>query len=567
METPGRKPWRPLRLTGPGIPTLLVCTEFTAQSYKVQITDMANVWTEALEKKPVIMRSLREDTSIDPTEGPDQIQKLLDLLRAAFDPTSPAHGDTSLELSRASAGEGDSDSLVIRITVILPGGLRPLRWPMYLKKEPQSAIATELVLPLIQAHHTVVHQISELVAALREKDKVISRLVDKLEAMGTGLEYVFTSLSGRKKVTRAAAEERIKGLAPFRESDFRSRQDEASDENGPADVLTLLDSVFDGKGLTYSASLDIDESPELNDWWTKIGRGEPMALVDRGKATGKRVASPKPAGHDGRGGKSSAEEDESDEFQVQVSPPIRGAARGRDASSTHRGTHEDGGSETSDGDEVAESLERTKVSETTRATAHGGPAKQSTSRLGMIGKRAKPPSSPPPEPERPPSPVSTSPPHQSNIDDDGTPTASDVSDAEEEENEPPPHVRASPKPPHSSPVKRPGLGYIGGRANRASKTPPPHGRPAEDAVTPKRGKLGAIGRGNVAEAADIRGRVATASPTKDLGAGETSGAQDEDKAKRQRETSVERADRKRAELQRELEKRAAGGPAKKKRKF
>jgi hypothetical protein len=34
-----------------------------------------------------------------------------------------------------------------------------------------------------------------------------------------------------------------------------------------------------------------------------------------------------------------------------------------------------------------------------------------------------------------------------------------------------------------------------------------------------------------------------------------------------RETSQERADRKRAELQREMEKRAASGPAKKKRKF
>jgi hypothetical protein len=34
-----------------------------------------------------------------------------------------------------------------------------------------------------------------------------------------------------------------------------------------------------------------------------------------------------------------------------------------------------------------------------------------------------------------------------------------------------------------------------------------------------------------------------------------------------RETSQERADRKRAELQKEIEKRAAAGPAKKKRKF
>jgi hypothetical protein len=41
----------------------------------------------------------------------------------------------------------------------------------------------------------------------------------------------------------------------------------------------------------------------------------------------------------------------------------------------------------------------------------------------------------------------------------------------------------------------------------------------------------------------------------------------EPKKEQVRETSQERADRKRAELQREMEKRAAAGPAKKKRRF
>lgn len=553
----------------PGIPNLLVSTDFTAQSYTIRITDLANMWTEYLEKKPIIMRGLKEDTSIDPTDGPDQIRKLLELLRAAFDPSSPEHGDTSMVLSSGGSSEGDN-VLSIHVTVILPGGLRPLKWPMYLTQSPPSAIATELVLPLIQAHHARTQEITEMVATLRDKDGVIAKLVDKLEATGTGLEHIFTSLSGRRKLTRAIAEERVKGLAPFREADFRKRSVAAHIEAGPGDIQKLLDNVFGGTGLACAADLEIEDSPALNNWWTKLGKGKHIALVERGKETAKRTETPPPPVQtkykasnndrgDGGGDGDGDSDDDDDDFQVQVTPPglatgkRDAATRPKTANAAAPAATNDDDDETSDGEDAEIPVSMPVPSQRTRTDVD---AKPSGSRLGVIGKRAKPPP-PPRSPSPPPSPPAA---NVNKGDDDGSVTASDIDDADNDASSP-----AKPPPPRASQPRRPALGRIGGKATASARTPPvanPEETPGAPAttITPKRSRLGAIGRktGVGEEAETKRGRGTTPALAKD---------EEIEVDERPRETSQERADRKREELQRELQKRAGAGPAKKKRKF
>lgn len=561
----GPRSWKPLPLAVPGIPNLLVSTDFTPQSYTIRITDLANVWTECLEKKPIIMRGLKEDTSIDPTDGPDQIRKLLELLRAAFDPSSPEHGDTSMVLSSGGSGEGDN-VLSIHVTVILPGGLRPLKWPMYLTWSPPSAIATELVLPLVQAHHARTQEITEMVATLRDKDGVIAKLVDKLEATGTGLEHIFTSLSGRRKLTRTIAEERVKGLAPFREADFRKRSVAAHVEAGPGDIQELLDNVFGGTGLACAADLEIEDSPALNNWWTKLGKGKHIALVERGKETAKRTETPPPPVRtesksnnndrvDGSG------DSDDDDFQVQITPPSLATGK-RDTSTRPRTVNaapaapaatNDDDDETSDGEDVEIPDSMPVPSQRTRT---GADARPSGARLGVIGKRANPP--PPPRSASPP--PSSPAVHVNKGDDDGSVTASDVDDADNDASSP-----EKPPPPRAAQPRRPALGRIGGKATARARTPPvsiPDETSAAPATTttPKRSRLGAIGRktGVGEEAETKRGRGTTPTLAKE---------EEIEVEERRRETSQERADRKREELQRELQKRAGAGPAKKKRKF
>lgn len=525
----GHPSWRQLPATAPGIPTLLVSTAFAADSYSVRLSDLANVWVESLDRKPIIKRGLVEDTSIDPSDGPDQIRKMLELLRASLDASDPEHPNTSLTLARGD----DGDSLVVHVTCLLPEPLKPFKWPMHLKKCPQSSMASELVLPLIQAHDARIREIDELVSVLREKDAVITRLIDKLEATGTGLEHVFNALSGKRRASRTVAEGKVKGLAQFSEAEFRGKVAELRPVTGPSDVSALLNSVFGG-GLQYRSDLDLEASAALNDWWTKLSKGKKVILSHRSeKEEAEKPPTPQPV---------EASKDDDDDFQVQATPP-----RARKIGSAAKTPVVDD-DETSDGeDDVEPSPPQHKAAPLPRA---------SPARLGAIGSRKRPSPSPPPAKSS----SQTVGKAKSDPSDAGSDTASET------ENEELQHAPLS-SPPKPAP-KRGGLGRIGGKptqetpAARTTRSPSPAASTGEPDPLPRRVKLGMIGKKAACPTPE-----ATSTSLIDDGRGRTKTPVAETKKEQHRETSQERADRKRAELQKEMERRAAAGPVKKKRKF
>ncbi|KAK4184936.1 XRCC4-like factor-domain-containing protein [Podospora australis] len=531
---PSQPSWRLLPVDVSDIPNLLVSTAFNNDSYTIHLTDMANLWVETMERRSIIKRGLLEDTSIDPSDGPDQIKRMLELIRASLDNNDPAHSDTSLSIAR----EDDNDSLVVHVTCLLPKPLMFFKWPIHLKKCPQSGLATELVLPLVQAHEARMREINHLVATLKEKDSVIARLVDKLEAAGMGLEHVFSSLSGKRKVTRAAAEGRVKGLAPFSEADFKNNPADSVSVTQSADTSSLLEGTFGATGLTYKSDLDLEASTMLNDWWTKIGKGKQVTLSAHPRSKKARTPSPPPAAE-------SKPDEDDDDFQVQATPPHLLSARKRNARRRAQPSVDD--DETSSGEENDEAAPSPS---TTKKEAANKP---SASRLGNIGR--------PKAPSRSPVPHKTPPKRTAGkaaSKDDDTETGSDIGEPGTE------HSPPSPSPAKPTP-KRGGLGRIGGKSKEVTPAPEPvrSTSPAtmgdESSQVPKRHRLGIIGKkaptpevDSSAPSDDSRGRSKTPASSKQ---------------EHIRETSQERADRKRAELQRDLEKRAAAGPAKKKRKF
>ncbi|KAK0732000.1 XRCC4-like factor-domain-containing protein [Lasiosphaeris hirsuta] len=523
--------WRLLPVAVPGIPNLLVSTVFTPESYNLHLTDLANVWTETMERKPIIKRGLVEDTSIDPSDGPDQLRKMLEILRAAFDVSDAEHANTSLSISTGKDG-----SLLLQVTCTLLKPLKPFRWPMHLSKRPHSILATELVLPLIQAHDARAREIDTLAAALREKDAIISRLVDKLEATGAGLEHVFNSLSGKRKVTRAAAEGRVKGLAPFSEADFRNKASELQVTTGPVDITSLLDAVFGVTGITYRSDMGPEASPMLNDWWTKLGQGKNILLADRSRL--RKTSTPLTSQTVG-----TKTEDDDDDFQVQATPPGLSSARKRGTGT--RPAPVDGDETADDEAEIPDSLPLPSSSM----------AKSSGARIGALGKHKNPTLPPPP-------PRAATPPRKGKqaASDTGSETASDDEDGT---TSPPPP--SSPKPP----PRRGGLGRIGGRprettsAAELTRSPSP-AVTREPGPPPRRQKLGVIGKG-IAKVESVT--QAEGPGGSDDGRGRSNTPTSASKKGLPRETSQERADRKRAELQRDLERKAAAGPTKKKRKF
>jgi len=532
LEMTAYPSWRLLPVAASDIPTLLVSASFAPDSYSVHLTDLVNIWEETMERKPIVKRGLVEDTSIDPSDSPDQLRRMLELIRAAFDPADDEHANTSLNI-----GSNKDGALLIHVTCVLPKPLKPFRWPMHLVKLPPAALATKLVLPMVLAHEVRVRDADYLMAALREKDAVINKLVDKLDATGIGLEHVFNTLPGKRKASRSAAEERVKGLAPFKEADFYAKSAELQSTSDPVDAATVLERIFGGSGMKSPPSLDLVASSLLNDWWTKLGKGRNIVLADRPKES-RGTASPALATT-----KSEVSREDDDDFQIQATLPRLSAARKRDTNARPAPIDDDETSDGGDSSDIPDSMPPLPI------TGGAGPSRP---RLGALGGRKRPsasPSSPrarasPPKPARTRQTVTS-------------PESETASERDDDDLDAPARAPSPPKPP----PRRGGLGRIGGRPRATTPTAERPALPdAPNGPSPRKHKLGVIGAAPKAE-----------SSAKSEGLGEERKAREAIKTSPKRppprETSQERADRKRAELQRELEKKAAAGPAKKKRKF
>lgn len=540
--------WLPLPLpSSPDLPVLLISLDIGSASYTVRLTDMANIWTETLERKAICIRGWEENTTIDPSDTAENMSTFLTNLRAALDSSQPGHDKTRLELVPGSKAKDGEHSLILKITCDLPG-LPPLKWPMILQKSPPSAVATDLVLPLVEAHLTRRREVESLIRTLEQKDAITAKLVDKLEALGTGLEHVFNPLSGKKKVSRATAEDKVPGLAPFNRRLWRS---ELGDEDSPNNAQILVQEVFGGEGLQYQSSMQIEESPGLDKWFHEFSGASHVPKPLETKTSLAREDSVKPLEKSFNG---------DDDFQVQSTPPHLKASRPSEKMK-----------ENSPSEDIPTEDEHT-VSPLERGTSRrsatkdqGKEMKKAATKLGSLGRKKQPP------PERSPSPIQIpSRGRVSSPNGGGSETASEAGDDGATASLPDDDPAHPASPPPKSSSRKGGLGRIGG------PKPKPQVKEATDAAdidlaevstkttTSSHKKLGVIGKKkkeddstNVKTSQELpRGRDQTARK-QEHGASTA----------KPRETSKERADRKRAELKRDLEKKAAAGPAKKKRKF
>ncbi|KAL7892440.1 XLF domain-containing protein [Trichoderma sp. SZMC 28014] len=512
--------WQPLpQASSSDIPMLLVSVDIGTAAYTVRITDLANIWVESLDRKAIFMRGWSENTSIDPSDTPENMAKFLGSLRSALDPTQPGHEQTALTLSPGSSAEAGEDGLSLLVTCPLPG-FQPLKWPIHLKKSPPSAIATDLVLPLLEAQFARKQEVEALLQEMGHKDTVITRLADKLEATGTGLEHVFTALSGKKKVTRSVAEAKVKGLAPFRKQNWKMSL--KSDDNSPTNVGDLARNVFGGEGLNKRCLIQIDDSPALDKWWHDFKGTSQLVRRSKQQTVSPTKRSPSPSI------KSTNMEDD-DDFQVQPTPPH---LRSENKSSPIAIADD---ASTEDEEEVAVKLPP-------ELGAKNAASSEDSKTNGL--------------------PATTAP-----VPADEDETASEASDDEVTTN----HGQSSslPAPAPSKPtIKAGGLGRIGGAAAKVRATETAEASAIKEktenqAISKPQGpkKLGVIGKKadtggsktSIGDNTAKRGRPA-----------EREESQTEDQP---RETSQERADRRREELKNELQRKAAAGPAKKKRRF
>ena len=232
--------WKPVSLhqCDVEVPPLLVKSVFSHTSYTIHITDLTHIWVESLDRKQIFRRALNLDTSIDPSDGSDQLALLLQNIQHSLD----GGQNTTLSLN---VGQTESD-LVLNIHATLPAPLRPLEWPIQLALNSQESLANQFILPCLSQQLTANDQVNLLLSEVREKDHVISRLIESMQNAGTDFSRIFPG-AGALKVgagsdIRKVLGRSVKGLQEFSYSQWQ--QDHIPGSNTPVSLETLVHRLF-----------------------------------------------------------------------------------------------------------------------------------------------------------------------------------------------------------------------------------------------------------------------------------------------------------------------------------
>ncbi|KAI9828533.1 MAG: hypothetical protein M1819_006590 [Sarea resinae] len=297
----------PLGSSASDLPPLLVKSDFCSTGYSIFVTDLDYIWTESLDRRQIFKRALNENTSIDPSEDPSQMRILLEKIQAAI------QGDEDTDMILASP-EGPQQ-LVLKITAPLPAPLSPLEWTLRLELHPKGTLQDELILPLLSAQIALSQRSQSLMDIIREKDHVIARLVDKLEASGTDLGSLFPGAAGlmsrnkNKGSNRETVGRVVRGLGNFDEEEWSADMKKTfKGEDSFGDTSSL-------EGL-----VEKHQKHERTDkWWEGLGQNPaadtPRAASARTQSrVGSRLKMPANARTEGK-------QNSDEEFQRQKTPP------------------------------------------------------------------------------------------------------------------------------------------------------------------------------------------------------------------------------------------------------
>ncbi|MCJ1464946.1 hypothetical protein MMC07_003561 [Pseudocyphellaria aurata] len=254
--------WKPLHSNfRPHLPSLLIKYDFKNSHYKIFLTDLNYIWTEALERRQIVKRALNVDTSIDPSESTDQFHLLLRNIQKSLD----GEEGTKLSMSKTEKPK----QVHLHLVTQLPAPLLPLRWPVHLTLASPEVLAAELILPCLTQQSVAKSQIDSLLQQLKDKDHVISKLADRMQSDGTDFSKIFPgairSKVGTQLNVRESAGKMVKGLSEFDEENWRKTF--SSPLGLSANISDVISKIF-VPGLRET--LEVNISTDHGNWWHQL---------------------------------------------------------------------------------------------------------------------------------------------------------------------------------------------------------------------------------------------------------------------------------------------------------
>ena len=226
--------WLPLSLSQKDYrgPPLYVKPEIREKGYRVAITDVVRIWEEVLDWKEVVKRSLNENTAIDLLED-DQRSVFFDYLR------SPFAGETDTALA-IYPGRRDTE-LTLRLHAKLPPPFNTLVWNFYLKIQPQECLAEAFTFPALLRLKESEESNTLLMNGLREKDRVIAKLMNRLQSMRVALSDVYPNIRPPKGKSShkddSIFHRKVAGLKPFDEEQLHEAKKAPPSSDTTANLL------------------------------------------------------------------------------------------------------------------------------------------------------------------------------------------------------------------------------------------------------------------------------------------------------------------------------------------
>lgn len=246
-------------------PTLLLASNISSSSYRIYITDLTTVWSESLSYLEIRKRSYEENTSIDPSSE-DQFAILLDKIDQAVN----GRPGTALKLrvngKKTTLGIRD---LILQLHVDMPQRLTAFEWPVQLSAGSPALLTEAMTIPLLRAYRQSLGNLDFLSQSLKLKDIIVEKLIDKLEEYGIDLGLVFPQILGKQrgKVDRECAMKKVRGLAKF---DIKSLKTFHGLDNSTENIGCLIKNLFKDE-KNNAISFEIKNCLDRKEhWWESM---------------------------------------------------------------------------------------------------------------------------------------------------------------------------------------------------------------------------------------------------------------------------------------------------------
>lgn len=228
--------WRPLKTSRPDGRLLLVKYSFHETEYEIRLTDLSRIWTEHLDRDSVLRKAKENACDIDPGESDQQWWKLCEKLASAL------NGDETTSVAlKTRAVDG---TIILDLTSPLPAPLSNIDWRVILPEGSAEEVRDHVSGPLLESVHRKTEELAQLQQIIKDKDHVISRLLDRLESSGTDLTTVFPGTSNlkisRKSSQRSQLSRHVKGLGPFDAADWHPSASHLSRDQVAASFATTV---------------------------------------------------------------------------------------------------------------------------------------------------------------------------------------------------------------------------------------------------------------------------------------------------------------------------------------